>query len=83
MNGILTPMGDADALAAALGALLVDPCRASSVARAGWDLVRARFTAARSARGVEAAYEECLDRRMGGTGAPLGKKQAPDTRPTE
>ena len=57
---LLTPMGDANALADAVGDLLRDPVRARAMGHAGWERVRERFTAARSARGVEAFYDELL-----------------------
>lgn len=60
VNGVLTPMGDAGALADALSALLRDPARASGIARAGWRNVRENFTAAHSARGLEAVYDVML-----------------------
>jgi glycosyltransferase involved in cell wall biosynthesis len=61
--GLVTPMGDASALAASLSALLRDPARANTLARAGWERVRSSFTAERSARGVEAVYDELLSGR--------------------
>ncbi|MBC8102730.1 MAG: glycosyltransferase family 4 protein [Cytophagales bacterium] len=58
VSGLRTPMGDADALAEALRGLLNDPARASRLARAGHTRVRADFTAARNARGIEAVYDD-------------------------
>jgi glycosyltransferase involved in cell wall biosynthesis len=56
-NGLLSPMGDANALARELAGLLSDPARASHLARAGWKTVRAEFTAERTARGLESVYD--------------------------
>mgnify|MGYP001213380864 CR=1 FL=1 len=55
-NGLLTPMGDANALAGALAGLIRDPARASRLARAGHAHVRQNFTAARAARAAEWVY---------------------------
>jgi glycosyltransferase involved in cell wall biosynthesis len=65
-NGILTPMGNADALAAALGALLHDPARANCLARAGHEHVRHHFTAIKNARAIEAVYEDIYSSQQGG-----------------
>ena len=57
VNGLLTPMGNAEALAASLGTLLRDPRQGNRLARAGWQTVREKFTAAHSARALEAVYD--------------------------
>jgi glycosyltransferase involved in cell wall biosynthesis len=65
-NGLLTPMGDAEALARELGALLKDPARANRLARAGHVHVRQNFTAAHTARKMEQVYDVIgSSRRMG------------------
>lgn len=55
-NGLLTPMGDAPALTAALLSLLADPARARRLGRAGRAHVRRHFTAEAGARRVEGIY---------------------------
>jgi glycosyltransferase involved in cell wall biosynthesis len=64
-DGLLTPMGDADALAAALAGLLRDPARASRLARAGHERVRRDFTAVKNARAIEAVYEMICSSQRG------------------
>ena len=59
-GGLRSPMGDSDALALALGALLQDPARANRMARAGWAHIRENFTAAHTARRLEAVYDEMM-----------------------
>ncbi|HVK05265.1 MAG TPA: glycosyltransferase family 4 protein [Armatimonadaceae bacterium] len=55
-NGLLTPMGDVDALASALAVLIRDPALASRLARAGHADVRQIFTAKRSAEAAQRVY---------------------------
>jgi glycosyltransferase involved in cell wall biosynthesis len=62
-TGILVPMGDAAALAAAIADLLAHPGRARQMAVAGRRHVLEHFTAARSARLSEALYEQVLRAR--------------------
>lgn len=62
-NGLLTPMGDAEALARALARLLDDPALARRLGRAGCRHVRTHFTAAQTARKIERMYDEVLARR--------------------
>lgn len=57
-GGLLSPPGDARALAAQLHTLLVDPERADALARAGQAAVLANFTDARMARETLAVYEK-------------------------
>ena len=57
-NGILTPMGDNDALADALLSLLHDPHGAQIIARAGFHHVRENFTARQTASRLEAVYHK-------------------------
>jgi len=65
-NGLLTPMGDAKALAAALAALLREPARANRLAQAGHEHVRRHFTAMKNARAIEAVYDViCSSQRRG------------------
>ena len=66
-NGLLTPMGDADALAAAMMLLLREPETAQRLGRAGYEHARKDFRAERGARQVEGVYHG-LDR--GGLIAP-------------
>ncbi|GAB4466665.1 MAG: glycosyltransferase family 4 protein [Armatimonadaceae bacterium] len=67
-DGLLAPMGDAEALANELVALLKDPVRANRLARAGHRTVRERFTAAHNARQIEEVYREMLAKRRTGAG---------------
>jgi glycosyltransferase involved in cell wall biosynthesis len=55
-TGVLVPPGDADALAAALAALLADPERARRLGEAGRERVLAEFSGARAAERVLALY---------------------------
>ena len=59
-NGLLVPMGDAPALAAALEGLLRDPAGARALGTAGYHWVRRHFTAAQSARKIERVYRTIL-----------------------
>ena len=59
-DGILTPMGDAAALADALILLLGDPERAARLGQNGWDTVRSRYLPERTAREIEAVYDNVL-----------------------
>jgi len=62
-NGLLTPMGDADALAAELISLLDNPDKTRRLAKAGYDHVRRNFTAGSGARQVEQIYAGFATRR--------------------
>lgn len=70
-NGLLSPMGDADALAQNLRDLLGNPTQAARLARAGYTRVRSQFTAGHTARALEAVYDEIWSarppQRRGGT----------------
>jgi glycosyltransferase involved in cell wall biosynthesis len=59
-TGLLVPMGDAQALAAAIAALLADPERARAMGRAGRCRVQQQFTISQTARKVEAAFDRLL-----------------------
>ena len=59
-NGLLTPMGDATALATALCSLLDDPSAARRLGRAGYEHVRQHFRASTGARQVANIYEKIL-----------------------
>lgn len=61
-NGLLTPMGDAAGLAAALLSLLADPTLARRLGRAGYEHVRDRFRASRGARQVADIYQAILEK---------------------
>jgi len=60
VDGMLTPMGNAPALADALGELLGDPLRAHQMAVGGWRRVRAAFTARQTASGLADLYDRIL-----------------------
>lgn len=59
-TGVLVPMGDATALAAALAQLLTEPERAARLAAAGRQHALKHFTVEQSARRSEALYEQLL-----------------------
>jgi glycosyltransferase involved in cell wall biosynthesis len=59
-SGLLVPMGDAGALAAALESLLSNPREARRLGAAGYHRVRSHFTAAQSARKIERIYRDLL-----------------------
>ncbi len=59
-TGLLVPMGDAEAMAAALGQLLEDPEEARRMGERGRERIAAQFSIERTARGMEAVYEEML-----------------------
>jgi len=56
-TGLLVPPGDEDALAAAIIELLCDRKRRLQMGNAGRQRVEQHFTAAQTARGIEAVYE--------------------------
>ena len=56
-NGMLTPPGDAQALADALRELLAGPRKAQTMAQAGWRTIRTDFTARQTASRLEAVYD--------------------------
>jgi glycosyltransferase involved in cell wall biosynthesis len=60
-NGLLVPMGDADAMANAIKTLLSDPDRAQLLGRAGYLRVRRHFTAEQTARKIERVYDEIMN----------------------
>ena len=62
-SGLLSPMGDADGLASALGRLLRDPLFANHLACAAYARVRRHFTLQRVARDVEGVYTQVLAMR--------------------
>lgn len=69
-SGVLTPLGDADALAAGVLGLLDDPQRAHRIAAAGRAVAVGRYTIDRAARALEQVYEDMLaseHRRRGGS----------------
>ncbi|MBC8140557.1 MAG: glycosyltransferase family 4 protein [Armatimonadetes bacterium] len=59
-TGMLTPMGDAAALAVAVRSLLCDPAKAAQIGRAGYHEARARFTSHKTAAVVENVYSRLL-----------------------
>jgi glycosyltransferase involved in cell wall biosynthesis len=62
-TGLLVPMGDADAMAAAIMELLEDHHRARGMGEAGRRRALSEFTIDRTARQVEAIYERLLGDR--------------------
>ena len=58
VDGLLVPPGDAPAMAAAMGRLLADKTVRQTLARAGWEKVRARYGIADHVAGVEAVWRE-------------------------
>ena len=61
-TGLLVPMGDAEAMGAALLQLLEDPEEARRMGQCGQQRVAAQFSIERTARGMEAVYTEMLSR---------------------
>jgi len=59
-TGVLVPMSDAQAMAAAILELLADPNRAEALGRAARARAIDRFSIDRTARGVEAVYDSLL-----------------------
>jgi glycosyltransferase involved in cell wall biosynthesis len=59
-TGILVPMENAEAMAAAICGILSDPWMAAEMGRRGRERVKQRFTLERTARGVEQVYERAL-----------------------
>jgi len=72
VTGCLVPSGDADALAAAMGALLGDPGRRQALGAAGRKRVASAFTAERLLGDVDRLYTELLfeKRQARGLAAP-------------
>jgi len=60
ITGLLVPMEDADAMAAAIDSLLADPERARMMGQLGLQAVQERFTISKTARGVERVYRNML-----------------------
>jgi glycosyltransferase involved in cell wall biosynthesis len=60
VNGIRTPMGNAQSLADALVDLITHPERASVLGQAAYKHIREKFTAAHSARAIESFYDELI-----------------------
>ena len=63
VNGVLTPVEDVNSLTGALIRLINDPDFAYRIASGGYKTVREKFTAEKSARAIEAFYEEVLSKR--------------------
>jgi glycosyltransferase involved in cell wall biosynthesis len=63
VDGVLVDPADTAELAEALSALLVDAGRRSALARAGHDTVVRRFHQDRVFSGVEAGFEDLVQRR--------------------
>lgn len=59
-TGLLVPMGDAPAMAAAICRLLEDPARAREIGEAGRRRVRECFTISETARKMQAVYDRML-----------------------
>ncbi len=62
-TGLLVPMGDAEAMARAIGSLLDHPDRAREMGLAGRTRAETHFSIERTARGVEAVYDDLLGRK--------------------
>jgi len=60
-TGLLVPMGDASAMAEAIGRLLADPARAAAMGLAGRERVRERFTISLTAGKMERVYDYLLN----------------------
>jgi glycosyltransferase involved in cell wall biosynthesis len=60
VSGVLVPMNDAPAMAAAISGLLREPARACALGIAGRERVRSHFTIERTARQVEQVYDAML-----------------------
>ena len=60
-TGLLVRMGDAEAMADAICALLADPARAAAMGTAGWRRVQEKFTIAHTVRKVETVYDQMLN----------------------
>lgn len=61
VNGLLTPQGDAEALARAMARILEEPAAARAWAEAGRQMVLARFTLERHVAAIQRIYEDILD----------------------
>ena len=59
-TGLLVPMGNAPAMAAAIARLLEDPTRAAQMGAAGRQRVREKFTIAQTVAKVESLYDSLL-----------------------
>lgn len=85
VNGLLTPMGDADALAEAIRNLLQNPIQAQTMGIVGWKHIRKNFTAERNARTIEAVYDDMTNsagspsRRVAPPRQRVFSSSAPDT----
>ncbi len=62
LNGLLVPTGDAAALSAAIGGLISDPARRSSMGAAGRKMVLERYGASRMVNELKQVYSELLNR---------------------
>lgn len=62
-TGILTPPGDADALAEAVLMLLANPEKARSMGRAGYHRMATTFTARRTAENMVSVFQDVLAKR--------------------
>ena len=64
-SGLLVPMGDAPAMAAAIAGLIADPARARAMGRAGRERVRECFTLHQTACKMQTVYDGMLSRERG------------------
>lgn len=65
ITGLLVPMGDAEAMAAAICRLLEDPTTAQRMGQLGRQRVLQQFTIGQTASKIEALYDEILESRTG------------------
>ena len=65
VTGLLIPMGDPAAMAAAICRLLRDPVEAAAMGRRGRQRVEQRFTIERTAERVAGVYRQLVQRRTG------------------
>jgi glycosyltransferase involved in cell wall biosynthesis len=63
VNGLLVPSGDAEALAAAIAALIADPARRQSMGAAGRRMVLERYGADRMVSDLKQIYNGLLERK--------------------
>jgi glycosyltransferase involved in cell wall biosynthesis len=63
LTGLLVPMGDVQAMAEAICAILADPQKAATMGELARQRVEKHFTVALTARSVEVKYQQVLQHR--------------------